>query len=101
MPHPTETVWDCTVSPRGDRIGWITLRAAEQRFVDEVCDLWTSDIDGGNVNVVGSQPCVLERSEEGDDRDRYHFARGLKWLPDGERVSFMFHGAMWVVGVGR
>jgi hypothetical protein len=100
LPWPG-TVWDAIVSPRGDRIGWITQRENGDKPDEYVYDVWTSNLRGSGINRIGTMNGVTEQAGVENTMPHFYWPQELKWTPNGKMVSFRFHGALWTADAGQ
>jgi hypothetical protein len=57
----------------------------------EVVELWISRLDGSNARRIGYQPINVLKDDE--------YPSGLRWMPDGKRVSFVLRNVLQTVPV--
>jgi len=103
VPVPeSATVEEIQFSPDGTRVAWLFKRRhdtligqLERRVfhrsppVQETLELLVSKLDGSQMHLVGWMRYPVERP-----RPVY---RGLKWLPGGRKLSFVYKKQLWVV----
>jgi hypothetical protein len=103
--YPTE---DVELSPPGDRLAWLIHIMAEPSLVQRMLSRWmpwlearshielrTTKLDGSDVNRIG----YIELHYLQPYEDDYAGPGGLRWLPDGRRLSFVYQGGLWTVPV--
>jgi hypothetical protein len=59
--------------------------------------LCVSDIEGKGMREIGY---MLGKSESSAANDRgrvYFYPESIRWLPDGQRISFVFKGELYVL----
>jgi len=81
----SSSVSDVTLSPKGDRLAWIVNK---DRIPTGLHTLYVADADGGHARAVGSAAGVRLGN-------RFSWPRGLRWLPDGKHVSFVYKNAIY------
>ncbi|MCW3054931.1 MAG: hypothetical protein JWN14_4101 [Chthonomonadales bacterium] len=94
------------LSPQGDQLAWLVHRRIEfpvQRWVSRwlpgkittsrlFTELRITNLDGTSGRTIGTiEPQKSSRSIF-DERPF-----GMHWLPDGQHISFIFNGSLWVV----
>lgn len=101
---------EVVLSPTGDRLAW--LRAESPSFdlfgkhsrsetvqPPRVFCIWVSAADGSSMREVGRT-----RLDRGKDQlresGRYDHPWSLRWVPDGNHVSFRFGDGLFVVPAG-
>jgi hypothetical protein len=90
LPYP-DRVWRVRISPDGARLAWLTEARDPRSLYQEMelFRLWTSDLEGGNVQEVGA----LRVEVSGGKR---FWPQDVRWLPDGKRITFVFKDSLWV-----
>jgi hypothetical protein len=105
--RPTEgSVDGLAVSRVKDRLAWLITSERDPprlaRFIHklvpsfkadrrEVVELWISRLDGSNARRIGYQPINVRKADE--------YPSGLRWMPDGKRVSFELRNLLQTVPV--
>ena len=108
------------ISPQGSRVFWLCysrpytppIPALLHRFIPVVnvplcrwMSLQVSDLDGSNMREIGGVTIekIQERQAQSssevwlDDADKI---QNVRWLPDGQHLSFEYHSTLYTVGVG-
>src|SRR5262249_34844636 len=84
-------VREVAVSPGGDRLAWLLGgRPSSSTRPPVDYSLWISGLDGSGLRELGrtrlkSEKSSSKRGERVDDRPW-----GLRWVPDGRQVSFLY-----------
>ena|SRR5579859_7318626 len=86
---------EVVLSPRADRLAWVFYFGSPYpgRNVTKerraTCEIWISCLDGSRMHLAGYQS---------DYQDVYDVSlNGLKWLPDGKRLSFIYADALYTI----
>jgi hypothetical protein len=98
---------EVALSPRGDRLAWIihvmeepprmqkwlsrwlpSLKAAPR----EIIELRISQLDGSDMKIIG----YIDAPNQTQD-DWKKWPDKLRWLPDGQRLSFLYDNALWTI----
>ena len=87
LPEPGE-IWEVALSKAGDRLAWI-VSVGEQVFPREYV-LWVSGLDGKKFEEVGRMRGQCEQSATNSSETAYYWPQSLRWLPDGDEISFIF-----------
>ncbi|HZT42437.1 MAG TPA: hypothetical protein VFA07_09605 [Chthonomonadaceae bacterium] len=99
------TFINAIASPQGDRIAWETLEhrvpawsALLHRILPaykpqelNIFALKVSRLDGSQTQIVGTMEMPP------GDQDSNDVPQELRWTPDGKRLSFLYHRAIWTV----
>ena len=92
---PHDRLAELQFSPEAKRIAWLdkpeTGQETSTTSVSNIWSLWVSNLDGSRKQEISR----LE-VEDGVEAPRL-----LKWLPSGNRLSFVFKGALWTIPVPR
>ena len=84
------------LSPKGDRIAWITEDERVPNWNDREYFLWISNKRGGEATLVGRTKGLTEMADSGE---RWHWPQELRWTPSGSQLSFRYRNAVWTVPV--
>ena len=92
---PNVDIMDGLLSPSGDRIALlISYDAPPEKGKPEqgISGLWICRKDGSDMRNLG---------DWSQDSNPNHIPEleGLRWLPDGRRLSFVYNNALWTVQV--
>jgi len=95
------------MSPQGDRLAWIVHVMEEEPPLQKWLARWiplfkkephprielrTSKLDGSDVRALGYLDFDPEKPPYANTNPS-----GLRWLPDGQRLSFIYEDAMWTI----
>jgi hypothetical protein len=90
---PAKELEDARPNRHGDRIAWLLWRrfvSPQSKRMRSVMAIWISDARGKHMREIGWLP--VSPTENGP----LEFSR-LRWLPDDRHLSFVYHGALYVV----
>jgi hypothetical protein len=101
------------LAPRGDRLAWIVHTHAEPSALETRLAEWipslkkashlrtelrVSRLDGSEMRVIGYVETDLHALMSDMRETRaLNEPHGLRWLPNGQEVSFLYKGALWKV----
>ncbi len=92
IPFPSDTEVDPgfpQLSPDGKQIAWV----ADRRNNAYAKSIWISDLDGSMAREIGQLTTSLDETAT--------FALGVRWVPDGKHLSFVYKNAIWTVPVSK
>ncbi|BCM89654.1 hypothetical protein IAD21_01501 [Abditibacteriota bacterium] len=75
-----------TLSHSGKRVAWECQPQNPSEVAKAEASLWVSDIDGHRMHQIGSI-----------ENEKYNGIIRVKWLPDGQHLSFEYRRALYVV----
>ena len=87
LPEPGH-IWGASLSKAGDRLAWI-VSVGEQVFPREYV-FWVSGLDGKKFEEVGRMKGQCELPATNSSQTAYYWPQSLRWLPDGDEVSYIF-----------
>jgi len=81
------------LSKSGDQLAWI-LSVGQEAFPGEYL-FWVSGLDGENIGELGRISGRLGGSQVSTSQQNYSWPQLLRWLPDGDEISFVFKNNLY------
>jgi hypothetical protein len=98
LPMAPCEVSDIALSPRGDRLAWLLIQGNNNQLAQgdlpKPLGLWVSRLDGSGMTEVGHM--IAPPHGLGDYIEE---VRDLRWLPGGNRLSFMYYDDLYTIDV--
>lgn len=91
LPEPRQ-VWSVVLSTHGTHLAWLLVG-----MQNGLCTLWVSDRQGRDFKGLGQWEATQIEAVEPINQRRYDRPRNLKWMPDGQNVSFIYNRALCTV----
>lgn len=95
---PGSKIVDVAISDSGEHLAWL-LEISKDRCFPREYSLCISGLKGEKMRELGRVSGQLEPSAASSSGKAYYWPQSIRWLPDGQRVSFVFRKKLYVLDV--